>query len=169
MSEPLNVNVRWFLPSCHHVQSWGTVNHGQHIIIARAGNTTVWPFYPISSDSSSSVTRECEQHKAAKARRGWLKVTPTTCNLNKTFMPLLLPTDLQQMWLGYSCYLVTRGAHNNFNIQGNIIGFKTLLYNARQTARKCRCAVHHFNVMEATDKTNIAPPWAGGRRHPRVK
>ena len=86
-----------------------------------------------------------------------------------SFMPLLLSTDLRQMWLAYICYLVPRGAHNNFNIQGNIIGFKTLLYNARLTARKCRRAVHHFNVMEATDKTNIAPPWAGGRRHPRVK
>ena len=41
-----------------------------HIIIARAGNTTVWPFYPISSDSSSSVTRECEQHKAAEGKAG---------------------------------------------------------------------------------------------------
>ena len=54
------------------------------------------------------------------------------------------------------CDLLTF-AHNNFNIQGNIIGFKTLLCNARLTARKCRRAVHHFNVIEATDKTNIAP------------
>ena len=138
--------------------------------ISRASHTTVWPFYPNSSDSSSSVTRECEQHKAAEGKAGVAEGYTYNLHLQLTsFMPLLLSTDLRQMWLAYICYLVPRGAHNNFNIQGNIIGFKTLLYNARLTARKCRRAVHHFNVIEATDKTNIAPPWAGGRRHPRVK